>query len=96
MSTPAENPAAPWWSGVTRYQWLVLAIASAGWVFDTFEGQIFNLTRRQMLEEILGAGATPAAISQWGDIFLGIFLAGAPSAGSFSAGWATFGADGRR
>jgi hypothetical protein len=29
------------WQGVTRYQWLVLAIASAGWVFDVFEGQIF-------------------------------------------------------
>lgn len=86
MSTPTENPAAPWWSGVTRYQWLVLAIASAGWVFDTFEGQIFNLTRRQMLEEILGAGATPAAISQWGDIFLGIFLAGG-TLGGILFGW---------
>jgi len=31
----------PWWKGVTRYQWLVLLIASLGWVFDTFEGQIF-------------------------------------------------------
>jgi MFS family permease len=25
---------------VTRYQWLVLAIASAGWIFDVFEGQL--------------------------------------------------------
>ena len=86
MSTPPENPSGPWWRGVTRYQWLVLAIASAGWVFDTFEGQIFNLTRRQMLEEILGAGATPAAISRWGDIFLGIFLAGG-TLGGILFGW---------
>jgi hypothetical protein len=86
MSTPPENLSAPWWRGVTRYQWLVLAIASAGWIFDTFEGQIFNLTRRQMLEDILGAGATPAAISQWGDIFLGIFLAGG-TLGGILFGW---------
>jgi len=86
MSTPSGTPSAPWWSGVTRYQWLVLAIASAGWVFDTFEGQIFNLTRRQMLEDILGADATPAAISRWGDIFLGIFLAGG-TLGGILFGW---------
>ena len=33
----------PWYAGVTSYQWLVLVIASAGWVFDTYEAQIFNL-----------------------------------------------------
>jgi MFS family permease len=32
---------APWYSGITRYQWMVLVIASLGWVFDVFEGQIF-------------------------------------------------------
>ena len=26
-----------WYHGVTRYQWLVLAIASLGWVFDAFD-----------------------------------------------------------
>jgi MFS family permease len=31
----------PWYTGVTRYQWLVLLLASLGWVFDVFEGQIF-------------------------------------------------------
>src|SRR3712207_7142249 len=30
-----------WYKGITRYQWLVLIIASLGWVFDVFEGQIF-------------------------------------------------------
>ena len=50
--------AALWYAGVTRYQWLVLAVASAGWVFDAFEGQLFNLTRGQMLPELLGPDAT--------------------------------------
>ena len=37
--------------------WLVLIIASAGWIFDVYEGQIFNLTRNQLLQDILGVGA---------------------------------------
>ena len=31
----------PWHAEVTPYMWLVLLIASLGWVFDVFEGQIF-------------------------------------------------------
>lgn len=34
-----------WYSGITRYQWIVLIIASLGWVFDIFEGQIFIATK---------------------------------------------------
>jgi MFS family permease len=61
---------------VTSYQWLVLTIASAGWIFDAFEGQIFNVTRNHLLADILGAGGTDAAIKQYGDVFLAVFLAG--------------------
>lgn len=65
-----------WYHGVTRYEWLVLAIASAGWIFDVYEGQIFNITRAQMLAEIIGEKATDADIKKYGDMFLGIFLLG--------------------
>lgn len=75
-----------WWHGITGYQWLVLALASAGWIFDVFEGQIFNLTRSQMLAEILGDEATPEAINRWGEIFLGVFLLGGTIGGIFF-GW---------
>lgn len=83
---PAEERQSAWWRGVTRYQWLVLAVASAGWIFDVFEGQIFNLTRNQMLADLLGEAATPGEISRWGDIFLGVFLAGGTFGGIFF-GW---------
>lgn len=65
-----------WRSDVTKSQWLVLAVASAGWLFDTFEGQIFNITRSQMLAQILGPAATDQALKVYGDRFLGIFLLG--------------------
>ncbi len=64
-----------WYQGVGRYQWLVLIIASAGWVFDVFEGQIFNITRNQLLADILGNG-DPLAVRKYGDMFLGVFLLG--------------------
>ncbi len=69
-------PPARWFQGVTGYQWLVLVIASAGWVFDAFEGQIFNITRNDLLTDILRAAPHSPEVRQWGDIFLGIFLAG--------------------
>jgi MFS family permease len=66
----------PWYAGVTRYQWLVLVIASAGWMFDAFEGQVFNITRGQMLADLMGASSTTERVRMWGDAFLAIFLIG--------------------
>ncbi len=65
-----------WYEGVTRYQWLVLAVASAGWIFDAFEGQVFNITRNQLLQDILKTSGTSAAVKNYGDLFLAVFLAG--------------------
>ena len=73
---PASSPPTRWFHGVTGYQWLVLVIASAGWVFDAFEGQIFNITRNDLLGDILQAAHNTPEVRQWGDIFLGVFLAG--------------------
>jgi MFS family permease len=54
---PSAQAADPWWKGVTRYEWLVLAIASAGWVFDVFEGQIFGSCMNEALPVLLqGSG----------------------------------------
>lgn len=75
MDTPTAD-SRPWYAGVTGYQWLVLIIASAGWVFDTFEGQIFNITRDQMLEDVLGTAASPESIKRWKDLLLAPFLVG--------------------
>src|SRR3989475_10894236 len=84
---PQAEPAEPagatarWYQGVTSYQWLILAIASAGWVFDVYEGQIFNITRNQLLADILKGAGGQAAIKGYGDVFLGIFLLGGTAGG---------------
>jgi MFS family permease len=71
--TPSPTP---WYSSVTRYQWLVLLVASLGWVFDAFEGQIYNLTRADMLPDLLHVKADDPLVKLWGERFLGIFLIG--------------------
>ena len=65
-----------WYAGVTRYQWLVLIVASLGWIFDAFEGQIYNLTRADMLPDLLNVPADDPSVKVWGERFLGIFLIG--------------------
>ncbi|MEQ1827212.1 MAG: MFS transporter [Pirellula sp.] len=71
------NPtSSKWYSGVTSYQWLVLTVASLGWVFDAFEGQIYNITRADMLPEILQVPLDHPSVKAWGEKFLGIFLIG--------------------
>lgn len=72
MSAPATH----WYSSVTRYQWLVLIVASLGWVFDAFEGQIYNITRADMLPALLHVKADDPLVKLWGERFLGTFLIG--------------------
>lgn len=79
MSETTTLPSAPpvdlpWYRQVTRYQVLVLIIACAGWIFDAFEGQVFNITRQDMLRELLGND--PSRLKFWGDVLLAVFLAG--------------------
>ena len=42
----------PWYAGISRYQWIVLAIAAAGWAFDQYESQVFALTKDQILLDV--------------------------------------------
>jgi MFS family permease len=77
MKPPVSGPdQAPWYQGVTAYHCLVLVLASAGWVFDVYEGQIFNLTRDHLLRDVLPADSTKEDVPDYGDKLLGVFLAG--------------------
>lgn len=71
-----KGRAAPWYRGVTAYQWLVLALASAGWIFDIYEGQIFNITRVPLLTQLLHVPPDHPSVAFAGDALLGVFLAG--------------------
>ena len=56
MATSESDRPGPWYEDVTAAQWLVLAIASAGWIFDVYEGQLFTIFKTPALVELLGEG----------------------------------------
>ncbi len=62
-----------WYQGISRYQWLVLLIASLGWVFDVFEGQIFVASMREAMPALLGVAPTHALVASWNDWAFGSF-----------------------
>jgi MFS family permease len=67
-----------WYQGITRYQWLVLLIASLGWVFDVFEGQIFVASMRDAMPALLGQSPDSREVVRWNDwSFASFFLGGA-------------------
>jgi MFS family permease len=73
MSAPSS---APWYSGITGYQWLVLAIASLGWIFDVFEGQVFVASMNEAMPSLLPTGTSEETSKLYNNIALGAFLAG--------------------
>ncbi len=55
----------PWWTELTRYHWLVVIIASCGWLFDCMDQRIFALSREPALREVLGSGVADPVVKSW-------------------------------
>jgi len=88
ISTPSEKPVAaagglPWYRELDRTHWFVLVVASLGWLFDTMDQQLFNLARRPAIAELLGPGASTAAIAEYAGYATMIFILGWASGGVF-------------
>ena len=64
----------PWYSGITATQWSVLAIASAGWVFDVYEGQLFTVFATPVFHELLHGDAD--AMAWHSSVAFALFLVG--------------------
>lgn len=72
-----DEPGMRWYEGISSYQWLVLVVASLGWVFDIFEGQIFVASMRDAMPELLGVDSADSEIvSTWNNYALASFLLG--------------------
>lgn len=81
-----KNRSTSWRAEVTPYQWLVLIIASLGWVFDVFEGQIFVASMREAMPSLLPEGSDAGVRAYYNNIALGAFFYwGALWAGCYSA-----------
>lgn len=66
-----------WYEGISNYQWLVLVVASLGWVFDIFEGQVFVASMRDAMPQLLGVeSADDPLVATWNNYALASFLLG--------------------
>jgi len=65
-----------WSSEVTRYQWTVLLVAWLGWVFDSMDGTLFSLVQKASMTELMGPGATDAAIGFYSSVVFSVMLLG--------------------
>lgn len=74
-----SNGGGAWYKGITAPQWLVLAAASAGWVFDVYEGQLFTVFKTPLLTDLLGGDA--AAVARHADVAFAAFLVGGAAGG---------------
>ncbi|HVC97087.1 MAG TPA: MFS transporter, partial [Pirellulales bacterium] len=72
---------------ISRGQWLVLAAALLGWMFDGAEQGLFSLVGRSAVKDLLGyAGHNPsseeeARIGLWFGVVTAVFLVGAATGG---------------
>ena len=72
MEQPGRQPR--WYEGLTSTHWILLAVASAGWIFDVYEGQLFTIFKTPMLREL--TDGSPGAIDFQANIGLAAFLLG--------------------
>ena len=77
----------PWYHGITRHQWTVLVIASLGWIFDTFEGQVYVSSMNEAMPDLLpgmdGLDSSERAgrLAYFNNIAFGAFLLGGAAGG---------------
>ena len=81
MALEMDN-SGPWYHGITRHQWTVLLIASLGWIFDTFEGQVYVSSMNEAMPDLLpgmdrlDAAERTGRLAYFNNIAFGAFLLG--------------------
>ena len=53
-------------TGVNKYHWLVVIIASAGWLFDCMDQAIFSLSRESAINELIRGDTSKSAVAYRG------------------------------
>jgi MFS family permease len=87
LMATAPSIRGPWYRELNRHQWLILIVASLGWLFDTMDQQLFNLARRPAVSELLtrraGSPADAGLIAEYAGYTTMIFMIGWALGGVF-------------
>lgn len=63
-------------SELNGYHWFVFTVAALGWIADCLDQQLFVLSRREAITELMGSGTKPASITFYSTVATSIFLMG--------------------
>jgi MFS family permease len=74
--TPINDNGQPWWRLLTRYHWFVFVVAALGWLFDTMDQQLFNLSRTPAITDLLNASPSDERVKIWSGVATMIFMIG--------------------
>ena len=65
MLLPAP-PNRPWYRELNSYHWLVLVVCTLSWSLDCLTQQIFNLTRKPAMADLLATSPGDPAVAFFG------------------------------
>src|SRR5437016_7950570 len=66
---------------IARGQWMALAAALLGWMFDGLEQGLFPLVARPALRDLLGESISDGTVGRWFGVATAAFLVGAATGG---------------
>jgi MFS family permease len=76
MQKGDERTGVRWYSGLTGYHGLVLAVAAAGWMFDTMDQWLYVLARQPAVAELLGKSPSDPEVTRYSGIVQTWFILG--------------------
>ena len=79
----SQDSTSPWYKQLTAYHWFVFIVASAAWLFDCLDQQLFILARNNAIQTLLGSDGgiafkdvDPSEVKKWGGYATSIFVMG--------------------
>jgi MFS family permease len=72
----AATTSLPWYRQLNGYHWLVLIVATMAWAFDCLNQQIFNLTRKPAMADLLAVSPEDPAVTWYGNWGTSMLLIG--------------------
>ena len=72
-----------WYSGLTRYHWLVFAVCTMGWSFDCLDQQLFALARKPAIADLANVSEDASIVGEYVGWATSIMLIGWATGGIF-------------
>jgi MFS family permease len=79
----AQSESRRWYRQLNGYHWLVLVVCTLAWSFDCLNQQIFNLTRKPAMADLLHVAPADKAVASYGGLSTSMLLIGWATGGIF-------------